>query len=155
MRVIALLLIGLAGLLGPRAEAGDAPAIVIPGRAGVPVIINGGDASFCVVEGDWGLARPGMPVTVVACPPQRPIPSYELPYFPALGRRPGYGRLEVEPPADRELPKPAESYRRQWESQSAPVPASGGDQPANVDLTVVPQVVPQVERRRRRAPRRD
>src|SRR6266480_617652 len=76
----------------------DAPAMVIPGRAGVPVIINGGDASFCVVEGDWGLARPGMPVTVVACPPQRPIPSYELPYFPALGRRPGYGRLEVEPP---------------------------------------------------------
>jgi hypothetical protein len=152
MRAVVLLLIGVVGLVDPRAQAADAPAIVIPGRAGVPVIINGGDASFCVVEGDWGLARPGhVPVTVVACPPQRPIPSYELPYFPALGRRPGYGRLEVEPPPDRELPKPAESYHRQWESQSAPVPASGGEQPANVDLTVVPEV----ERRRRRSPRQN
>jgi hypothetical protein len=153
MRAIALLwIIEVANLLGSPAQAGgDAPAIVIPGRAGVPVIINGGDASFCVVEGDWGLARPGMPVTVVACPPQRPIPSYELPYFPAHGLRPGYGRLEVEPPPDRELPKPAESYHRQWESQSAPVPANGGEPPANVDLTVVPQVEP----RRRRAPRQN
>ena len=153
MRAIALLwIIEVVNLLGSPAQAGgDAPAIVIPGRAGVPVIINGGDASFCVVEGDWGLARPGMPVTVVTCPPQRPIPSYELPYFPALGRRPGYGRLEVEPPPDRELPKPAESYHRQWESQSAPVPANGGEPPANVDLTVVPQVEP----RRRRAPRQN
>jgi len=132
MRAIALLwIIQLANLLGSPAQAGDAPAIVIPGRAGVPVIINGGDASYCVVEGDWGLAP---------CPPQRPIPSYELPYFPAQGRQPGYGRLEVEPPPDRELPKPAESYHRQWESQSAPVPPSGGESPANVDLTVVPQV---------------
>src|SRR5262249_1974594 len=31
---------------------------------------------------------------------------------------------------DRELPKPAESYYRQWDSQSAPVPASGGEAPA-------------------------
>jgi hypothetical protein len=142
MRAIAFLwIIQLVSFLGsPAQAAGDAPAIVIPGRAGVPVIINGGDASFCVVEGDWGLARPGMPVTVVACPPQRPIPSYELPYFPAQGHRPGYGRLEVKPPPDRELPKPAESYHRQWESQSAPVPPSGGEPPANVDVTVVPEI---------------
>src|SRR5215475_8989207 len=110
MRAIALLwIIQLANLLGSPAQAGDAPAIVIPGRPGVPVIINGGDASYCVVEGDVGLERPGMRVTVVACPPQHPIPSYEGSYFPAFGRRPGYGRLEVEPPPDRELPKPAES----------------------------------------------
>jgi len=31
--------------------------IVIPGRPGVPVIINGVDASYAVVEGDWGLAK--------------------------------------------------------------------------------------------------
>jgi len=147
----AFLLIGVAGILSLRAEAADAPAIVIPGRAGVPVIINGGDASYCVVEGDWGLSRPGMPVTVVACPHHRPIPGYEGSYFPAFGRRPGYGRLEIEPPPDRELPKPAEGYYRQWDSQSAPVPASGGDQPANVDVTVVPQVEP----RRRRTRRQD
>ena len=68
------------------------------------------------------------------------MPSYELPYFPSLGRRPGYGRLEIEPAPDRELPKPAESYWRQWESQSAPVPPSGGEPSTDVDLTVVPQV---------------
>ena len=31
--------------------------IVIPGRPGVPVIINGVDASYAVVEGDWGLEK--------------------------------------------------------------------------------------------------
>src|SRR5262249_20678613 len=108
MRAIALML-GMMELLGLHAQAGEAPAIVIPSRPGVPVIINGGDASYCVVEGDVGLARPGLRVTVVACPPNHPIPSYEGSYFPAFGRRPGYGRLEVEPPPDRELPKPAES----------------------------------------------
>jgi hypothetical protein len=158
MRAIALMLgmLGLflgmiGGLFGLRAQAGEAPAIVIPSRPGVPVIINGGDASYCVVEGDVGLARPGLRVTVVACPPHHPIPSYEGSYFPAFGRRPGYGRLEVEPPSDRELPKPAESYYRQWDSQSAPVPASGGEAPADVDITVLPQVDP----RRRRLRRQD
>ena len=142
MRTITLMFGMLLGLiLGLRAQAGEAPAIVIPSRPGVPVIINGGDASYCVVEG----------VTVVACPPHRPIPSYEGSYFPAFGRRPGYGRLEVEPPPDRELPKPAESYYRQWDSQSAPVPANGGEAPANVDITVLPQVDP----RRRRLRRQD
>jgi len=148
MRAIVLML-GM-GLFGLCAQAGEAPSIVIPSRPGVPVIINGGDASYCVVEGDVGLARPGQRVTVVACPPQHPIPSYEGSYFPAFGRRPGYGRLEVEPPPDRELPKPAESYYRQWDSQSAPVPASGGEAPpANVDITVVPQVDPRRRRLRR------
>jgi hypothetical protein len=33
---------------------------------------------------------------------------------------PGYGRLEVEPPANRRLPPQAESYRRSWSVQSAP-----------------------------------
>ena len=151
MRTIALMLGMIEGLFGLRAQAGEAPAIVIPSRPGVPVIINGGDASYCVVEGDVGLERPGMRVTVVACPPHRPIPGYEAPYFPAFGRRPGYGRLEVEPPPDRELPKPADSYYRQWDSQSAPVPANGGEAPANVDITVVPQIDP----RRRRLRRQD
>src|SRR5262245_27833482 len=153
MRAIApmlgIVLAMIEGFFGLHAQAGEAPTIVIPGRPGVPVIINGGDASYCVVEGDVGLSRPGLRVTVVACPPQHPIPSYAGSYFHAFARRPGYGRLEVEPPPDRELPKPAESYYRQWDSQSAPVPASGGEAPANVDMTVLPQVDP-----RRRRPRR-
>jgi len=126
MRAIALLwMIELANLLGSPAQAGgDAPAIVIPGRAGVPVIINGGDASFCVVEGDWGWRglvcsdRGGVPAAAAD-------PQLRASLFPCVGSRPGYGRLEVEPPPDRELPKPAESYHRQWESQSAPVPRAG------------------------------
>ena len=39
------------------AFAGGGFDIVIPGRPGVPIIINGVDASYAVVEGDWGLGR--------------------------------------------------------------------------------------------------
>jgi len=39
------------------AFAGGGFDIVVPGRAGVPIIINGIDASYAVVEGDWGLAK--------------------------------------------------------------------------------------------------
>ena len=35
------------------------PEIVIPGKPGVPVYINGVDASWSVVEGEFGLDRPG------------------------------------------------------------------------------------------------
>ena len=33
-------------------------------------------------------------------------------YYPSAGRMPGYGRLEIEPPANRRLPQPAESYHQ-------------------------------------------
>jgi hypothetical protein len=39
------------------AVAQTGPVIVIPGRPGVPVMINGVDASYAVVEGDWGLGK--------------------------------------------------------------------------------------------------
>ena len=143
MRTIALMLIGVAGGLvgGLPAHSADAPAIVIPGKAGVPVIINGADASYCVVEGDWGLARPGhVPQTIVACPPVAGgRPGYLGSYFPTFGQLPGYGRHEIEPPADRELPPPAESYYREWGTQSDPLPATP-DPPANIQLNVAPQV---------------
>ncbi|HBF55564.1 MAG TPA: hypothetical protein DDW72_16910, partial [Afipia sp.] len=41
-------------------------------------------------------------------------------YYPSAGRTPGYGRLEIQPPANRALPQPAESYHRSWSAQSAP-----------------------------------
>jgi hypothetical protein len=44
-------------------------------------------------------------------------------YYPSAGRIPGYGRLEIEPPANRKLPQPAEIYYRSWSAQSAPLPA--------------------------------
>ena len=142
MRAIVLAFLGLAGALAgiAPARATEAPAIVIPGKAGVPVIIDGRDASYCVVEGDWGLARPGhVPQRIVTCPPSGSAANGQYGgYFPAYGSRPGYGRVEIVPPADRPLPKPAESYYREWGTQSDPLPASV-DPPANIELNVAPR----------------
>jgi hypothetical protein len=51
-----------------------------------------------------------------------PVPNVGH-YYPSAGRIPGYGRLEIEPPANRRLPQPAESYHQSWSAQSAPLPA--------------------------------
>jgi hypothetical protein len=105
------------------AFAGGGFEIVIPGRVGVPVIINGIDASYAVVEGDWGLER-GMHVqpTVYGGRYIDPVPNVGH-YYPSAGHLPGYGRLEIEPPPNRRLPRPAESYHQSWSAQSAPLPA--------------------------------
>ncbi len=59
--------IALAILIGTTATAfaGGGFEIVIPGRPGVPIIINGVDASYAVVEGDWGLGKGGQVQTKV------------------------------------------------------------------------------------------
>jgi hypothetical protein len=105
------------------AFAGGGFEIVIPGRPGVPVIINGVDASYAVVEGDWGLGK-GTHVepTIYGGRYIDPVPRVGH-YYPSAGRMPGYGRLEIEPPANRRLPQPAESYHQSWSAQSAPLPA--------------------------------
>ena len=105
------------------AFAGGGFEIVIPGRPGVPVIINGVDASYAVVEGDWGLGK-GTHVepTIYGGRYIDPVPRVGH-YYPSAGRIPGYGRLEIEPPANRRLPQPAESYHQSWSAQSAPLPA--------------------------------
>jgi len=36
---------------------------------------------------------------------------------------PGYGRLEIQPSANRKLPQPAQSYHKSWSVQSAQQPA--------------------------------
>ncbi len=102
-----------------RADSG--PVIVIPSRPGIPVIINGRDASYAVVEGDWGLSRPGaVPVTVIGGSPVLPNEVYRRrnSYIPRYGRAPERGRYEVEPAADRPLPEPAESFSRSWSTSS-------------------------------------
>ena len=105
------------------AFAGGGFEIVIPGRPGVPVIISGVDASYAVVVGDWGLGK-GTHVqpTVYGGRYVDPVPRVGH-YYPSAGRMPGYGRLEIEPPANRRLPQPAESYHQSWSAQSAPLPA--------------------------------
>jgi hypothetical protein len=119
---------GLSASAVAPARADSGPVIVIPSRPGVPVIINGRDASWAVVEGDWGLARPGHGVvTVIGGARVLPNPVYRdrNAYHPRYGRAPERGRNEVEPSADRPLPDPAESYDRSWSTSSdAPVPAT-------------------------------
>jgi hypothetical protein len=126
------------------AFAGGGFEIVIPGRPGVPIIINGVDASYAVVEGDWGLGK-GTHVepTVYGGRYVDPVPRVGH-YYPSAGRMPGYGRLEIEPPANRKLPQPAESYHESWSAQSAPLPAQ-----SNVPVNP-PEIIyaPQEYRRR-------
>ena len=96
-RLALVILIGTAA----AALADSAPVLVIPGRLGVPIIINGVDASYAVVEGDWGLAqRVHVTPTVYGGRYVDPVPNVGH-YYPSAGHRPGYGRLEIEPPANR------------------------------------------------------
>jgi hypothetical protein len=113
------------------AAAQRTPVIVIPGRPDVPVLMNGVDVSYAVIDGEFGLDRPGFPKTfvyrtfVVPVPVYSPVPTADDgSYFPRTGRRPGYGRLEVNPPANRVLPPPAPTYYRRWSSESDPGPAT-------------------------------
>ena len=115
----------LAILIGTTSTAwagSSSPVIVIPGRPGVPIIINGVDASYAVVEGDWGLGK-GIHVqpTVYGGRFVDVEPNVGH-YYPSAGHQPGYGRLEIEPPANRRLPQPAESYSQSWSAQSTPQP---------------------------------
>ena len=131
------------------ALADHAPVYVVPAMRGVPVIINGQDASWAVVEGDWGLARPGHGSTTVIH--GRPVLLRSLPghYYPATGRTPWLGRYEIKPPADQ--PRRAETYSRSWTTQSQRVPASVTPQ---YDLRDLPPVTiePRQSQRRPRPP---
>jgi len=112
----------LALLIGTTATAfaGGGFEIVIPGRIGVPIVINGVDASYAVVEGDWGLGK-GVHVQTKVYGGRYidPVPNVGH-YYPSAGHMPGYGRVEIQPSANRKLPQPAESYHQSWSAQSNP-----------------------------------
>ena len=126
LRSIALLVVAAAALgAAAPARADSGPVIVIPSRPGVPVVINGLDASYAVVEGDWGLSRPGHgTITIIGGSPLLPNHVYHErgAYHPRYGRPPPRGRREIEPPADRALPEPPESFSRSWSTSSDPQP---------------------------------
>jgi hypothetical protein len=130
----------LAILIGltPAAFASDGFNIVIPGRPGVPVIINGVDASYGVVEGEFGLGKGVNNQPTVYGGRYVDLTPNVGHYYPSLGQRPGYGRLEIEPPANRPLPKPAESYHESWSAHSAPLPATS---PPEVPMYPPPVIV--------------
>ena len=50
-------------------------------------------------------------------------------------------RLEITPPPNRPLPRPAQSYSRSWRMESAPTPA---DLPSNNPNTIAPVITPYV-----------
>lgn len=137
--------IALALLIGTTAPAlaGGAGGfdIVIPGRPGVPIIINGIDASYAAVEGEWGLGQgPQVQPTIYGGRYIDPEPQVGR-YYPSAGHQPGHGRLEIQPPAKRKLPKAAESYHQSWSARSTPQPPQ-----AEVPLYPPPVIVaPQVD----------
>lgn len=136
--VLSLALLLGASLTGApvTAMADTGPVIVIPGRPGVPVFINGREVSYSVVEGDWGRAKSFTVQPTI----YGGWHNYEPPkvghYYPSAGRMPGYGRYEIEPPADRVLPKPAAAFHQSWSVESAP-PAPQPE--TNIGVSVYPQ----------------
>lgn len=138
----------LVAVTASAALAQQGPVIVIPGRPDVPIFENGVNVTWSVVEGEFGLDRPGQvtPTVIYRLPP--PVIStylgaaaYEPGYFPKDGRKPGYGRLEINPGPNRPLPPPAQSYRRSWSSESAPTPA---DLPNPNPTVISPFISPNV-----------
>jgi hypothetical protein len=118
MRVAQALLLMIGTTL--PAAAGEGFSIVVPGRPGVPIVLNGVDASWAVVESDWGLGKNVHIQPTVYGGRMVDLTPQAGHYYPSAGHRPGYGRLEIQPPANRRLPQPAESYRKSWSMQSAP-----------------------------------
>ena len=111
--VSALLALSLYGA-APAAADSDGPVIVVSGRPGVPVIINGIDLTGAVISGDWGLARPGHGQVTIEGPVAYAAPSTAGAYYPATGHAPRYGRQEVEPPRH---PRPSTAFSRTWSAE--------------------------------------
>ena len=134
--VTAFVLSFAAVLAAAPARAGDeGPVIVIPSRPGIPVVINGRDVSYAVVEGDWGLARPGFVAPNIIggalLAPSR-VYTRRNSYHPQYGTAPERGRHEIDPGPDRRLPEQAESFSRSWSTQpeqSRPARDASYDEP--------------------------
>jgi hypothetical protein len=109
-------------LAAAPAFAGDSqPVIVVPGKPGVPVVVNGIDITGAVVYGDWGLARPGGIVIIDGGVWAAPV-DWSPHYFPATGRTPPYGRKEVDLHSSR--PHIAPPYHKSWSVESQPGPVT-------------------------------
>jgi len=113
MRLFSALLLALCaavgGTQGARAQTG--PVIVVPGKAGVPVTINGVVVDGAVVYGDWGLGRNGGPQIIIDGPVGLTENWDSRGYYPSMGRAPRVGRLEIEPPPH---PRGNTNFHREW-----------------------------------------
>ena len=110
---LALCAATMAGAMPARAQTG--PVVVIPGKAGVPVIIDGVIADGAVVYGDWGLARPNNSGLVIEGLVAYAEPWDERGYYPKTGHKPRVGRHEIDTRKIR--PRPT-SFRRDWSAAS-------------------------------------
>lgn len=104
-----------ATMVAAPTHAQTGPVIAIPGKFGVPVIMNGVVVDGAVIWGDWGLARPTHGVVVDGLVEFTAPPYDSRAYYPKTGRQPRLGRQEVEPKQHRSRPT---SFRRDWSSQS-------------------------------------
>ncbi len=129
----------LFALTAVPACAQNEPVIVVPGHPGVPVMMYGIDVSGAVIEGEFGLNRPGQVAPTVILPYPAPILFTPPPggYFPATGYRPRSGRLEVIPP-NRRGPQTAAPFYRGWGIESAPTPATEPTPPQPFPIIVAP-----------------
>ena len=155
--VILAVLAGIGGASAARAD--HRPAIAMPGKSGVPVIIDGQNATGAVVIGDWGLYRPGhVAPTVIHRQPWVAPPRYRRAavvvrhhrhkrvkvirrkaivrsgphhFFPGGTSPPKLGRLESDE-KNSVPPKPAESFSRSWSAGSPPAPATVAQPPVIV-----------------------
>jgi hypothetical protein len=125
-----------------RADSDSGTSLAVPGRPDVPVFVNplGIDASFGIVEGEFGLNKPAMGNAHTIGPPTVVRPGPRRFFFPHDENMPGYGRYEIAPPRQ-SRPQHAESYHRSWETASDPLPAST-DPPYPVNIDVQPYVTP-------------
>jgi hypothetical protein len=120
--VLSLVTAFVAAAISSAARADHAPTLVIPGRTPAPIIVNGVDAGWAVIEGDWGLYRPGHVAPMVYGHAPALYGLAVGGYYPATGRAPRYGRHEAKPRTARRGPVPAESYFRSWSADSRPAP---------------------------------
>jgi hypothetical protein len=114
--LFALCAAALAGAAPARAQTG--PVIVVSGKVGVPVVLNGLIVDGAVVYGDWGLAKPNNAGLIIEGPVAYAAPSaaFSSGYYPATGHQPRYGRLEIEPPARRG--RANTDFHREWSVES-------------------------------------
>jgi hypothetical protein len=108
------------------ARADSQPVIAIPGHLGVPVMINGIDATGAEVFGDWGLSRPGEGFILIEGGTPVPIGRAPVRYFPTSSEDPGPSETKVAPSPPRGAPpaRPAAStdFHQSWSAGANPGP---------------------------------
>jgi hypothetical protein len=123
----------LGGGLGVLAARADSqPVIAIPGHLGVPVIINGIDATGAEVSGDWGLSRPGQGPLIIEGGTPTPLGRPPVRYFPTSSavQEPRGGETKAPPLPPRGAPptRPAAStdFHQSWSAGANPGPMPEG-----------------------------